>query len=132
MSLKYGAVPVVVGAPKADYTKVAPPNSFIHVGDFDTFTDLANYLKRVDKDDRMYRKYHEWRNHGEVHGNNLSREARYTMCRTIPHIYPRRAGEYKYVADSPWYNGCREAPSNRTLVHIFETMEDWTVWRWII
>ena len=65
-SLKYGAVPVVVGAHMEDYDRVAPPNSFVHVGEFQTLTDLANYLRRVDKDDNLYKKYHDWRNYGEV------------------------------------------------------------------
>ncbi|KAI8510689.1 Alpha-(1,3)-fucosyltransferase 7 [Branchiostoma belcheri] len=54
-------VPVVLGAPKADYEKFAPPGSFIHVDDFETPKDLADYLKILDKDKNMYNQYFRWR-----------------------------------------------------------------------
>ena len=42
--LKHNIVPVVMGAPKRDYEKIAPPNSFIHVTDFNSTAHLAKYL----------------------------------------------------------------------------------------
>ncbi|XP_019617390.1 PREDICTED: alpha-(1,3)-fucosyltransferase 5-like [Branchiostoma belcheri] len=54
-------VPVVLGAPKADYEKFAPPGSFIHVDDFETPKDLADYLKILDKDIEKYNEYFRWR-----------------------------------------------------------------------
>lgn len=51
------AVPVVWGAAKEDYMAVAPPNSFIHVDDFDTAKDLVEYLKYLDGNDEAYLQY---------------------------------------------------------------------------
>lgn len=54
------AVPVVWGAAKEDYMAVAPPNSFIHVDDFDTVEDLVEYLKYLDQNDDAYLQYLKW------------------------------------------------------------------------
>ena len=56
-----GAVPVVLGAYKEDYVKLAPPGSFIHADDFASPQELAAYLKVLDGDDAAYMKYHQWR-----------------------------------------------------------------------
>ena len=63
-SLKWGAVPVVFGA--ADYTAYAPPHSYIHVGDFKSPKELADYLLLLDKNDALYRRYFEWRKEWKV------------------------------------------------------------------
>ncbi|XP_071485806.1 glycoprotein 3-alpha-L-fucosyltransferase A-like [Diadema antillarum] len=44
-------VPVVYGPPREDYEKVLPPNSFIHVHDFKSVKELAEYLSKLDKDE---------------------------------------------------------------------------------
>jgi len=63
-SLKWGAVPVVYGA--ADYAAYAPPHSYIHAAEFKTPKDLADYLFLLDRNDALYSKYLEWRNHWKV------------------------------------------------------------------
>ena len=42
--LKSDTVPVVMGAPRRDYEKLAPPHSFIHISDFNSSSKLAEYL----------------------------------------------------------------------------------------
>ena len=126
ISLKYGTVPVVLGARKEDYEKVGPPNSYVHIGDFPNFSDLAQYLKQVDTDDNLYRKYHEWRNQGEVVPTFPYKPT--TMCRTIPYIYEREPNEFKYLGDSPWFKGCRHMPDKEFMDESFEDLDNWTVW----
>ncbi|XP_035697428.1 4-galactosyl-N-acetylglucosaminide 3-alpha-L-fucosyltransferase FUT5-like [Branchiostoma floridae] len=60
-ALDQGVVPIVLGAPKTDYEKFAPPNSFIHVEDFESPEALARYIKLLDKDDDKYSQYLKWR-----------------------------------------------------------------------
>ena len=127
MSLKYGTVPVVLGAHKKDYDIVAPPNSFVHVGAFPTFSDLADHLKKVDEDDDLYRKYHEWRNQGEVVITYPLKPP--AMCKTIPHIRERDPSEIKYLNESPWFRGCRKTPGIRSIRHYYTDFENWVVWR---
>ena len=43
-ALSKGSVPVVMGTKKEDYRKTLPPNSFIHIDDFQSPKSLAEYL----------------------------------------------------------------------------------------
>uniref|UniRef100_A0A8C5PH78 Fucosyltransferase n=1 Tax=Leptobrachium leishanense TaxID=445787 RepID=A0A8C5PH78_9ANUR len=56
-----GAVPVVMGPPRENYERFIPPESFIHVDDFSTAQELAAYLLELDKDDKRYQEYFNWR-----------------------------------------------------------------------
>ena len=40
---------------------MAPPNSYIHVEDFDTPHELAKYLDYLDRNETAYAEYHQWR-----------------------------------------------------------------------
>jgi len=57
-------VPVVLGGHPYDYKAMAPPHSYIHVEDFDSPEDLANYLKVLDGNDTLYNEYFKWKNTG--------------------------------------------------------------------
>ncbi|XP_075422749.1 4-galactosyl-N-acetylglucosaminide 3-alpha-L-fucosyltransferase FUT5-like [Ascaphus truei] len=60
-SLISGTVPVVMGPPRENYERFIPPDSFIHVDDFSTAQKLAAYLMELDKDDKRYQQYFNWR-----------------------------------------------------------------------
>lgn len=49
-----------MGPSRAEYELVAPPYSFIHVDDFESVKELAEYLMELDKDDELYAKYLHW------------------------------------------------------------------------
>ena len=40
---------------------MAPPNSFIHVEDFGSPSELVNYLEYLNHNDTAYLEYHAWR-----------------------------------------------------------------------
>jgi len=54
-------VPVVMGARPEDYAALAPPGSYIHVNSFSGPRELAQYLKLVAADRKLYNKYFEWK-----------------------------------------------------------------------
>jgi len=56
-----GTVPIVWGATKEDYSRLAPPNSFILYEDYKNPQDLIDYLKYLDMNDTAYMEYFEWR-----------------------------------------------------------------------
>ncbi|XP_053305237.1 4-galactosyl-N-acetylglucosaminide 3-alpha-L-fucosyltransferase FUT5-like, partial [Spea bombifrons] len=56
-----GAVPVVLGAPRENYERYMPSDSFIHVDDFSSPKELAEFLINLDKDDLRYKQYFNWR-----------------------------------------------------------------------
>ena len=55
------AVPVVMGGIRGDYELLAPPQSFIHVGDFPSIKTLVQYLEYLDKNDEAYLTHMKWR-----------------------------------------------------------------------
>ncbi|XP_071500550.1 glycoprotein 3-alpha-L-fucosyltransferase A-like [Diadema antillarum] len=59
-------VPVVYGPPREDYEKVFPPEAFIHVQDFKSVKELAEYLIKLDEDDNLYNKFFEWKKSGSI------------------------------------------------------------------
>ena len=56
---KLMTVPVVLGG--TDYSRIAPPHSYIDVRDFDTPKELAAFLLRLDENDEEYLAYFWWR-----------------------------------------------------------------------
>lgn len=59
--LSHDVVPIVMGAHPNDYKRAAPPHSFIHIEDFDSPKDLAEYLHKLDKNDDLYNEYFQWK-----------------------------------------------------------------------
>ena len=54
-------VPVVMGAREEDYKRLTPPNSYIHVSNYTSAKQLAEYLHYLDNNITAYSMYHEWR-----------------------------------------------------------------------
>ncbi|XP_075692881.1 3-galactosyl-N-acetylglucosaminide 4-alpha-L-fucosyltransferase FUT3-like [Rhinoderma darwinii] len=60
-AMQSGSVPIVLGPPREIYERFIPSDSFIHVDDFPSAKDLANYLLELDKDTHRYEQYFKWR-----------------------------------------------------------------------
>lgn len=58
-------LPIVMGAPPEDYENSAPYHSYIHVDDFASPKELAEYLKILDENDDLYNSYFKWKGTGE-------------------------------------------------------------------
>ncbi|CAH8481063.1 unnamed protein product [Schistosoma rodhaini] len=71
-ALKNNVVPIVMGGSKSDYVRSAPSNSFIHVDDFTSVKQLADYLYYLDRNKTAYNEYFKWHNHGTVDFNTFS------------------------------------------------------------
>lgn len=57
-------IPIVYGAPKEDYERLAPPHSFIHLEDFDTMEEFVDYIMLLDSNSTLYNKYFHWQSEG--------------------------------------------------------------------
>eukprot|EP00057_Strongylocentrotus_purpuratus_P017631 XP_011672105.1 PREDICTED: glycoprotein 3-alpha-L-fucosyltransferase A-like [Strongylocentrotus purpuratus] len=66
VSLASGTVPIVDGPAREDYERVGPPNSFIHVNDFTSVHELADYIKLLDGNDELYNRFFDWKKLGTV------------------------------------------------------------------
>ncbi|XP_063160806.1 alpha-(1,3)-fucosyltransferase 4 [Candoia aspera] len=77
------AVPIVLGPPRANYERFVPSDSFIHVSDFSGPMELAVYLKFLDKNKNMYRKYFAWRKQYEVRVTSFWVEHSCKVCNAV-------------------------------------------------
>ncbi|KAL7056991.1 hypothetical protein AAHC03_019045 [Spirometra sp. Aus1] len=85
-ALQYGMLPVVMGTSRDDYCALAPPNSFIHVDDFSSPAELANYLIWLDQNDTAYSSYFAWQAYGKIERN------RATGCRLCGFVHHHLKG----------------------------------------
>jgi hypothetical protein len=76
------AIPIVLGAKREQYQRIAVPNSYIHVDDYQTIEQLTKELHRLNKNDSEYIKYLQWTQLYDV-GGNYSPTARYDMYSTL-------------------------------------------------
>jgi hypothetical protein len=62
-------VPIVLGAKREQYKRIAVPQSYIHVDDYATVEQLAKELRRLNKNDSEYIKYLQWTQLYDVNGD---------------------------------------------------------------
>lgn len=60
-SYEYNMLPIVMGARPEEYKKYTPDNSFIHIEEFPSPKELAEYLHKLDQDDDLYNSYFKWK-----------------------------------------------------------------------
>ncbi|CAK9297255.1 unnamed protein product [Gordionus sp. m RMFG-2023] len=105
-ALTMNMVPIVFGAPKSDYLKVAPPHSFIHLDDFGGNVEaLAKYIIFLDSNDTEYAKYFEYKSYGKIENYILVRPTPSnpmwcTMCSKL-HSTSRHLKSNNTLLDSP-------------------------------
>jgi len=80
--LERRVVPVVLGG--ADYAALAPPHSFIDASQYSP-RQLADYLRRLDADDRLYNEFFWWKPHYRVEGRYpfMAQRALCQLCRKL-------------------------------------------------
>lgn len=125
-SLVFGLVPVVYGGRREAYERLAPPNSFIHVGDFASTQELVDYLRLVDKNDNLYNEFFAWRKLGRVENIYPDLYPK-SFCRLLPKLSKLSSPPVKTVADSKYYQGCRGG-SHRNFTQEGDIAK-WTPWR---
>ena len=116
-SLQQGVVPVVMGAPKSDYLKMAPPNSFIHMSDFKNPKQLARHLRRTAAQPSTYNRHLAWRSDGSVQSEVMLQPTQSRLWCSLCHALhdSKRGHSVHWDLDtwwspktqcSNWANGC--------------------------
>lgn len=95
--LRYNVVPVVYGG--ANYSRFAPPGSYVDALDFDTPEDLAAYLKRLMTDPDRYRRYFRWKKFYRIEDG--SKRAICELCDFLHRGHPPRT---RPESLREWYN----------------------------
>ncbi|XP_046669601.1 glycoprotein 3-alpha-L-fucosyltransferase A isoform X1 [Homalodisca vitripennis] len=90
-------LPIVMGARPEDYAKSAPKHSYIHVDDFASPKQLAEYLHKLDKDDDLYNAYFKWKGTGEFINTHFFCR----LCALLHDDYPVKS----YRDINEWWRG---------------------------
>ncbi|XP_066946268.1 glycoprotein 3-alpha-L-fucosyltransferase A isoform X2 [Macrobrachium rosenbergii] len=90
-------LPIVMGAHPDDYARQAPEKSYIHVDDFESPKDLADFLHLLDQNDDLYNEYFRWKGTGEFINT-------YFMCRLCAMLHDE--GHQQHYEDiNMWWRG---------------------------
>lgn len=95
--LGHNVLPIVMGAHPTDYAHSAPYRSYIHVDEFESPKELAEYLHRLDRDDELYNSYFRWKGTGEFINT-------YFWCRMCAMLHDDRPPKY-YKDVNEWWRG---------------------------
>nr|XP_026690519.1 alpha-(1,3)-fucosyltransferase 6 isoform X2 [Ciona intestinalis] len=107
-----GAVPIVWGPSKETIRRIAPPNSYIHVEDFQSLDGLVKYINYLDHNDTAYAEYFKWRrgmNHGQTNSDPslkaLEKSQMYGYCSLCNALNSGRLRRSSYIPslDTLWY-----------------------------
>ncbi|XP_009870286.1 PREDICTED: alpha-(1,3)-fucosyltransferase 6-like [Apaloderma vittatum] len=99
-ALSSGTVPVMLGPPRKNYERFLPPDSFIHVDDFSSPKDLAQYLWELSKDTERDQRYFQWRRWLKP---VISTDWAACVCRAC-HFLQTTEAQYRVVPDlSEWF-----------------------------
>ncbi|XP_004605230.2 alpha-(1,3)-fucosyltransferase 4 [Sorex araneus] len=82
-ALQAGAVPVVLGPPRANYERFLPRRAFIHVDDFRSTAALAAYLRFLDRHPSAYLRHFHWRRSHAVRTTALWDEPWCLTCQAV-------------------------------------------------
>lgn len=95
-------IPIVLGARKEDYIKTSPPGSFIHVDDFSSPKELAQYLNLVAQNETLYLSYFKWK-----FNPNWQLINTYFWCRLCSMLHSPYATQesHSYPSITKWWSG---------------------------
>ncbi|XP_029965330.1 alpha-(1,3)-fucosyltransferase 4-like [Salarias fasciatus] len=80
-AVRGGAIPVVLGPSRKNYERFLPPEAFIHVDDFPTVQELAQYLLKVKDSPSLIQMHLSWRRDYSVYIPSMWDEHFCTACR---------------------------------------------------
>ncbi|CAH0723381.1 unnamed protein product, partial [Brenthis ino] len=96
-----GAIPVILGPTVENCRLLLPPNSFLHIDNFESPEELAKNIIEISKDDNKLLSYHRWRNDFEVvneHGYFGSKS--YHLCRICEALNYNDRSNKVYTAEN--------------------------------
>lgn len=85
-----------MGARPSDYEYSAPYRSYIHVDEFPSPKDLADYLHTLDKNDELYNSYFKWKGTGEFINT-------FFWCRVCAMLHDEQSTKSWYEDINKWW-----------------------------
>ena len=92
-----------MGAHPDDYKRQAPYHSYIHVDEYESPKELAEYLKKLDEDTDLYNSYFQWKGTGTFI-NTFFWYAHTAVALRAPLLNPnvRRLAQFKLASLLPF------------------------------
>jgi Glycosyltransferase family 10 (fucosyltransferase) C-term len=92
-----------MGARPEDYAVSLPPHSYIHVDNFRSPRDLADYLHKLDATDSLYNQYYRWKSEWTV----FEHSADSYWCRLcgLLHVAADHQYVHWYTNYTRWWDG---------------------------
>ena len=87
-----------MGARPEDYRVAAPPESYIHVDDFESPQELAKYLQEVGSNPDLYNSYFRWKGTGEFINTKF-------WCRLCAMVHYAQDHSLVYKDPHKWWHG---------------------------
>lgn len=81
--IEAGAIPVVLGPSRETYERFLPPEAFIHVDDFASAQELAQYLLTLRRKPALLMSHLRWRDSYRIHRPQFWSEHYCTACRAV-------------------------------------------------
>lgn len=81
--IEAGAIPVVLGPTRKNYERFLPPEAFIHVDDFPSVHELAQYLLMLRRKPKLLMSHLRWRGSYRLHRPRFWTEHCCTACRAV-------------------------------------------------
>ncbi|XP_013408275.1 glycoprotein 3-alpha-L-fucosyltransferase A [Lingula anatina] len=91
-------IPIAMGAHPDDYKRAAPPHSYIHVEDFRSAKELAEYLHKLDKNDHLYNEYFRWK-------GSMKKINTHFFCRLCAMVHEAENHRTWYKDIREWWGG---------------------------
>ena len=104
-ALMNNLLPIVFGGSNYSDAQLAIPGSFINVFDFYSIRKLAEFIKKVDKDDDLYNSYFQWKQKYSFRRTSWPNEHHCDLCK-LAHNIPKK---YKSIPNFFSYKrNCRD------------------------
>lgn len=99
--IEAGAIPVVLGPTRKNYERFLPPEAFIHVDDFASAQELAQYLLLLRRRPELLMSHLRWRSSYRLHRPSFWSEHYCAACKAVR----RTRGRTKEVKDlARWFH----------------------------
>ena len=107
--MKFGMIPIVLGGLSSqDYARIAPPNSYLHVDDFESPRELMNYLVKLSQDETLYNSYFWWRDHYEIESTFL--QSNCNFCQFLNSKNFSSKNDYSKIGE--FWSQCQEVEND--------------------
>ena len=102
-----GMIPIAFGGlTQTDYSKIAPPHSYIHVDDYESSEKLIEFLEIIKQNETLYQSYFWWKDYYSLKTKILAEENQCYLCQIL-NQEPSFKSKNDYSDFTSHWNKCR-------------------------